>query len=182
MQSRSFEDLCIAGKAQSALPSVPTRVRLAVWRFKSAWIGLPRPVRGFFMSSDAVTFMPSPSLYLPDPPLCHPEPVFLSKGERDARHPSLVSYLLPTRWACYFINDDSSGLDEDEIAAADAWWVETFSANSASCVDSDEDYGFTRYHDAAGYCLATDCTIYRFLLQAPAPASPSGAPSLGAKP
>jgi hypothetical protein len=114
-------------------------------------------------------------------PLCPPEPVFLTKRERDARHPSLVSYLLPTHWACYFINDDPSGLDEDEIAAADDWWQETFASRSASCVDADEDYGFARYHDAAGYCKASDCTVYRFLLQAP-PAVPAGAPPLGAKP
>jgi pimeloyl-ACP methyl ester carboxylesterase len=69
----------------------------------------------------------------------------------------------------------------DEIAAADDWWQETFASRSASCVDADEDYGFTRYHDAAGYCKATDCTVYRFLLQA-APAVPAGAPPLGAKP
>jgi len=145
--------------------------------------GLVRPasVRGFFVSSDAVIVMATSSLYLPDPPLCPPEPVFLKRSERDARHPSLVSYLLPTYWACYFIHDDPSGLEDDEIAAADDWWQETFASRSASCVDADEDYGFTRYHDAAGYCKATDCTVYRFLLQA-APAVPAGAPPLGAKP
>lgn len=138
----------------------------------------------FFMSSDAVTFMATSSLYLPDPPQCPPEPVFLKRSERDARHPSLVSYLLPTHWACYFINDDPSGLEEDEIAAADAWWQETFSSQSATCVDADEEYGFARYHDAAGYCLATDCTIYRFLIHPapPAGALPVGTPAQPAKP
>ncbi|WP_094585125.1 hypothetical protein [Synechococcus sp. BO 8801] len=130
--------------------------------------------------------MATSSLYLPDPPLCPPEPVFLKRSERDARHPSLVSHLLPTHWACYFINDDPSGLEDDEIAAADAWWAETFSTKSATCVDADEEYGFTRYHDAAGYCKASDCTVYRFLLQAPpavqAVALPVGSPAPQALP
>jgi hypothetical protein len=90
--------------------------------------------------------------------------------------------LLPTHWACYFINADPTGLEDDQIAAADAWWQETFSSRSASCVDADEEYGFTAFHDAAGYCLATDCTIYRFLLTAPVPAASAGTPPLAARP
>lgn len=27
----------------------------------------------------------------------------------------------PAHWACYFINGDASGLEDDEIAWADAW-------------------------------------------------------------
>ncbi|WP_094510532.1 hypothetical protein [Synechococcus sp. MW101C3] len=123
--------------------------------------------------------MTASSLYLPGPPLCPPEPVFLSRSERDTRQLSLVSYLLPTHWACYFINADPTGLEDDQIAAADAWWQETFSSRCASCVDAAEEYGFTAFHDAAGYCLATDCTIYRFLLTAPVPAVPAVASPVG---
>jgi len=130
----------------------------------------------FLCPSDAVIFMPATRFHLPDPPLCPPEPAFRQRQERSI---TLVSYLLPTRWACYFVNDDPSGLDEDEIAAADAWWQETFPHQSASCFAADEEYGYAVFHDAAGYCKATDCTLYRFLLTA-AKAPPAGAPPVGA--
>ncbi|KEF41871.1 MAG: hypothetical protein ER33_08975 [Cyanobium sp. CACIAM 14] len=119
--------------------------------------------------------MPTTRFHLPDPPLCPPEPVFLTREEREDRSPSLLYYLLPTHWACYFLHDDPSGLDEAEIAAADAWWQQTFAGGHASCVDADEEYGYTASHDASGFCGATDCTIYSFRLHPAAPAQPAGA-------
>ena len=70
-------------------------------------------------------------------------------------------YTAPSHWATYFFNDDSSGMDDDDIAAADAFidWV-----GMGAPVDCTDDVGFTHYHDAHRFCpLGADCYTYTFL-------------------
>jgi hypothetical protein len=70
----------------------------------------------------------------------------------------------PKDWASYLIYDDASGLDDNEIAACDAWLKAEFSRQSHYCVDSVE-VGFMRYHDAGRfYPLAADCAEYTFII------------------
>ena len=58
------------------------------------------------------------------------------------------TYELPTIWASYFINADATGLDDDEQAAADAWWEDTFGGLTVSCSDISEESWFSWRHDA----------------------------------
>ncbi len=53
----------------------------------------------------------------------------------------------PANWACYFINGDCSGMDDEEIAAADAF-AASLDGYITDC--SDEEY-FSRWFDAAPF-------------------------------
>jgi len=69
----------------------------------------------------------------------------------------------PSYWASYFINGDSSGMEDSEIAAADqfAKWL------GGSIVDC-EDAGFMSWHDARQFgVLAADCSTYTALIESP---------------
>lgn len=59
----------------------------------------------------------------------------------------------PAHWACYFINDDCSGMEDAEIAAADDWHTLTFPG--AFVVDCSEET-VLRHFDG----LLTDCCLY----------------------
>ena len=75
------------------------------------------------------------------------------------------TFQLPTHWASYYVNSDRSGLDDDDIAAADGWWDETFPGQSVSCCDVAEDGSFCRFHDADQWCLACEAATFTFLIQ-----------------
>lgn len=65
----------------------------------------------------------------------------------------------PSHWASYFINGDASGMEDDEIAAADKF-ADWLGGSIVSC----EDAGFLKYHDAhAFYPYAADCQTYSAL-------------------
>ena len=69
-------------------------------------------------------------------------------------------YTAPSHWATYFFNDDCSGMDDQDIAAADKFidWV-----GMGAPVDCTDDVGFTRWHDAHRFCpLGADCSTYLF--------------------
>jgi hypothetical protein len=71
----------------------------------------------------------------------------------------------PSFWASYYINDDASGLEDDEIKAADAFF-DSLAKNvpNLSCCDA-EDEGFIHYHDAHDfYPYGSDCSTYTFLV------------------
>jgi len=129
-------------------------------QFRLDWLA-PLDAGLFLCPSDAVILMPTTFIHPPDPPLHPPEPVSNCRQERST---TLESYLLPTRWACYFVNHDPSALNTFEIAAADGWWQDTFYGQNANCVEAGQDYGFSAFHDAAGFWRPADCTFYRFLL------------------
>ena len=67
-----------------------------------------------------------------------------------------VTATAPSYWAPYLINGDPSGLEDDEIAAADAF------TDGKLCIDAEE-VGFKSFHDAWAYCpFAADCCEYTF--------------------
>lgn len=71
---------------------------------------------------------------------------------------------LPSHWACALINADESGMDDEEVAALEAFtadMVKTY--GSCHCVDVSEDTSFSRWHDAAQYgVLACDTATFTF--------------------
>jgi hypothetical protein len=69
------------------------------------------------------------------------------------------AYTAPSAWASYLINGDESGIDDDEMNAADAWLD---SIDLGSPVDA-SDAGFIRHHDAYEFMpLGSDCQLYTF--------------------
>ena len=76
----------------------------------------------------------------------------------------IETFQLPTHWASYFINADTSSLDDADIAAADGWWEETFPSHSVSCVDVTEEGHFCKHHDANRWCLACEVAAFTFLI------------------
>jgi hypothetical protein len=71
---------------------------------------------------------------------------------------------LPVHWACALINSDESGMDDEDIAALNAF-VDDMVRNygSCHCVDVSEETGFSRWHDAAQYgVLACDTAEFTF--------------------
>ena len=75
------------------------------------------------------------------------------------------TYIAPSHWACYLINDDCSGMNDDDIAACDDW-AATLPGPVTSCTsEGDAEHpGFMRWHDAAVYAAYTaDCAVYTVL-------------------
>ena len=73
-----------------------------------------------------------------------------------------VTGTAPSYWAVYFINGDSSGMEDSEIEQADKF-AEWLGGNIVSC----EDEGFMSSHDAMRVCgtLAADCSTYTALIE-----------------
>lgn len=72
-----------------------------------------------------------------------------------------VTGTAPSYWASYFINGDSSGMEDEEIRQADAF-ADWLGGYIVSC----EDAGFMRYHDAQPFgTLAADCQTYTALIE-----------------
>ena len=71
----------------------------------------------------------------------------------------------PSYWASYYINADASGLEDDEIKAADAFFdYLAKDVPNLSCTDA-EDAGFIGWHDAFEfYPCGSDCSTYTFLV------------------
>jgi len=71
-----------------------------------------------------------------------------------------ISATAPSAWAPYLMNGDSSGLEPDEIAAAESF-VRYLGAWPCEC----EDAGFCWQHDASRFLpLGADCQIYTALV------------------
>jgi len=82
----------------------------------------------------------------------------VSKLVKEGKEPE--TYTAPSAWISYLMNDDSSGLDDDDIKAADEFieWV------GAGMPVNAEDAGFIKHHDAYQFCpYAADCQKYTFL-------------------
>lgn len=73
-------------------------------------------------------------------------------------------FLLPAHWASALINDDASGLDDDDAAALDQFaddMVKTY----GRCwpLTCDDDLQFMTYHDARPFgVLACDVVTFHF--------------------
>ncbi len=75
-------------------------------------------------------------------------------------------YTAPAHWACYLINGDCSGMEEEDIVACDSWTA-TLPGSVASCTSEEEEAhpGFLRWHDATDFCpYAADCCLYTVLV------------------
>lgn len=71
------------------------------------------------------------------------------------------TYILPTWFAPILINDDWTGLNEEEEEIAIN--VIANELQNSNCVDYVEGSFFSKYHDAKEYgCLASDCYEFCF--------------------
>lgn len=74
-----------------------------------------------------------------------------------------VEYTAPAHWAPYLINDDSSGMDPEDVAACGAWLKRI---GLGSPVDVKDDTEFCTWHSARVESpLAADCCTYVFLVR-----------------
>ena len=89
----------------------------------------------------------------------HLKTYFETKSRRIVERLESVVYTAPSYWASYFVNDDPSGMEDDEIEAADGW-IESIGLGAPVDV---EDVGFMSHHDAWEFSpLAGDCSEYTF--------------------
>ena len=65
----------------------------------------------------------------------------------------------PAYWASYFINGDASGMEDDEIAEADAWADGLEDWYVVDCEDDRDNFG-TFYFEVAGRWLGCDLATY----------------------
>ena len=76
----------------------------------------------------------------------------------------IEEYTLPAHWACALVNSDTSGLDDEEEAALDAfteYMMEQY--GRCWCLDCDEETWFTSYHDATCYGIGgCDVAVFQF--------------------
>ena len=74
----------------------------------------------------------------------------------------IETYKLPSHWASFLINGDTSGTDEEELTAIKAFCRRNgLPLSAASC----EPAGFSRFHDAMPEMpLAADCEEFTFIL------------------
>lgn len=81
----------------------------------------------------------------------------------DARNRSneLMELTLPDMWASPLINDDCTGLSEDDYESFTEFCDNEL--RDMHCLDVKDDSGFVKYHDAKQYVLATDCSTFVFL-------------------
>lgn len=73
------------------------------------------------------------------------------------------TYELPCYWASYFINDDASGYEEEDLQAMNAFADDMVKRyGQCWCVDVGEDEDdFRRYHDATRYGVLA-CAVCEF--------------------
>ena len=69
------------------------------------------------------------------------------------------TYELPAFWASALINDDWTGLEDEDESALKAW-LEAF--EPGYCIDVSDEPFFTKWHDAQEYVLACDGLVYTF--------------------
>lgn len=69
------------------------------------------------------------------------------------------TYILPAHWASALINDDYTGLDDDEQLALESW---STSGNWGYCVGVEGEPEFTQWHDARPEVLPCDCLRFTF--------------------
>jgi hypothetical protein len=69
------------------------------------------------------------------------------------------TYMLPEFWASAIVNDDLSGMSNEDAEQFNAW-MKKF--RPGYCAEVSEDSEFRRYHDAKGYVLACNCLEFTF--------------------
>ena len=66
---------------------------------------------------------------------------------------------LPAHWASALINDDATGLSDDEHDRLNEWLKDY---RPGACLDCTTEPEFRHSHDADGYELAGDCLTFTF--------------------
>lgn len=74
---------------------------------------------------------------------------------------SIKKLIAPSHWACYFINNDSSGLDEFDMKQIRVW-SEFHEVKVSNCVCS-EPHGIDSFYNKDRINQA-DCEVYSFLV------------------
>ena len=74
----------------------------------------------------------------------------------------VLIFTLPSFWGPYLINDDPSGMEDEEIKTVDEWMKAYHLPAPSGCSEEAE---FTQWHDAMDvYPYAADCLTYTFLI------------------
>lgn len=70
-----------------------------------------------------------------------------------------VTYILPSNWLTYFFYGDETGLTDEESRAVHSIERELLKDGYSACaIDTGDDKGFLKYHEAIGvYPYACDC-------------------------
>lgn len=76
--------------------------------------------------------------------------------------PKIVRRVAPAIFASYLVNNDASGLDQDEIDLADEWLAE-IGLTIAQCADADEEFACGRWYFDGGF-EEHDMARYTFLV------------------
>ena len=74
---------------------------------------------------------------------------------------NLIELTLPNWYAAPLINGDVTGLEDEEIESFNQFCDDKL--EGLHCLDVKDDSGFVKYHDAMGYCLATNCSTFTFI-------------------
>ena len=72
-----------------------------------------------------------------------------------------IKLTLPDFWASALINNDFSGLEQDEENEFLRWGF-SLDKNIGPCLDVNKERSFTKHHDASEFVLACDCLEYIF--------------------
>lgn len=72
-----------------------------------------------------------------------------------------LTYRLPSHWASALINDDATGLTDEEHNELNEW-LQAY--RPGYCIDCTEEPEFCYSHDADGYALAGDCLTFTFTI------------------
>ena len=85
----------------------------------------------------------------------------IEDGEEDEEPAGIETATGPAAWASYLINGDATGLDREEVEAADEWIESIGLGAPVSC----EPAGFLSYFDAEPFadCVSADCETFVFL-------------------
>jgi len=83
------------------------------------------------------------------------------KGETEMKQKKIETeeWLLPSHWACALINDDRTGLDDDEEKELEAFLERE---KPGWCSGVGEETGFRWIHDASPWVRGCDCSEFTF--------------------
>ena len=70
-----------------------------------------------------------------------------------------TDYTLPDFWASALINDDATGLTDEEHEQLNDWLLQ---AKPGVCINVSDEPEFVQGHDARGYVLACNCLTITF--------------------
>lgn len=77
------------------------------------------------------------------------------------RTDELMELTLPDMWASPLINNDCTGLSDNEHDTFNEFCDNEL--EGLHCLDVKDDSTFVKYHDAKQYALASDCSTFVFL-------------------